>query len=527
MQRTKRMRITVLAMICAAIAGTATAKPLALDPADAERYAAAFDSIAQGDFVDAQIKSVDIQDRALAGHLAFQQLMHPSAHKASFEELAAWLDKYSDLPGADRVHALAARRDPTKAKALKQPLLAGLDWSRIENAARGLATRISGDGARAAREAFYAGDVTRALKLAAASGERWIAGMSAYRLKDYGEAERWLSQVARDGDEDPWLRAGAAFWAARSATQLGDAQRSVQLLRLAARFPETFYGMIAERQVVLQTAETPSQLSQAASTGEFTPVAYTAPDAELSRFIAREPRAHRAAALAQIGRATEAGLELRAGLALASDQAERSLWTSLIMALNAPLSAAADMASAVSRPRVTQISYPTPVLEPKSGFTIDKALVYAIVNQESRFNPEARSPAGATGLMQLMPEAAARAAGDDKLKLDQSPLLDPAFNLRVGQDYVTWLMERGVGYDLLRTVAAYNGGPGTLLRTAQQVGEDDSLLIIESLPAQETRNYVEKVVAGYWTYRKMFGQASPSLDALARGATFVDARLDR
>jgi soluble lytic murein transglycosylase-like protein len=137
------------------------------------------------------------------------------------------------------------------------------------------------------------------------------------------------------------------------------------------------------------------------------------------------------------------------------------------------------------------------------------------------------SPVGATGLMQLMPEAAARAAGDDKLKADMSPLFDPAFNLRVGQDYLTWLMERGVGYDILRTVAAYNGGPGTLAKTAQMLGDEaDSLLIIECLPSLETRNYVEKVMAGYWTYRKMWGQGSPTLDAVATGARFIDARLD-
>ncbi|MDP3594413.1 MAG: lytic transglycosylase domain-containing protein, partial [Phenylobacterium sp.] len=56
---------------------------------------------------------------------------------------------------------------------------------------------------------------------------------------------------------------------------------------------------------------------------------------------------------------------------------------------------------------------------------------------------------------------------------------------------------------------------------------DDSLLIIESLPSLETRNYVEKVMAGYWTYRKKFGMDSKTLDALAMGANFVDARLDR
>jgi soluble lytic murein transglycosylase-like protein len=129
--------------------------------------------------------------------------------------------------------------------------------------------------------------------------------------------------------------------------------------------------------------------------------------------------------------------------------------------------------------------------------------------------------------MQLMPEAAARAAGDDKLKADVRPLFDPAFNLRVGQDYLTWLMERGVGPDILKTVAAYNGGPGLVAKTAQALGPAaDDLLLIESIPAFETRAYVQKVMAGYWTYRQLFGLDTRTLDALAGGAREIDARLD-
>jgi soluble lytic murein transglycosylase-like protein len=186
-----------------------------------------------------------------------------------------------------------------------------------------------------------------------------------------------------------------------------------------------------------------------------------------------------------------------------------------------------SLADRASPPKSYDLDYPTPELTPRNGFTLDKALVYALVRQESRFNPLAVSPIGATGLMQLMPEAAAAAAGDDKLKTDRTPLFDPAFNLRVGQDYFTWLLERGVGHDLVRAVAAYNGGPATIAKTAQMLGESpDSLLFMECLPAQETRMYVQRVLAGYWTYRKMWGQASPSLDALASGDRVVDERLD-
>jgi soluble lytic murein transglycosylase-like protein len=247
------------------------------------------------------------------------------------------------------------------------------------------------------------------------------------------------------------------------------------------------------------------------------------PDPELARFAAERPRAHRAAALAQIGKWDEARQELRAGLGFASNDRERDGWLKLIDVLDA----AAPQKAKVQRRAPNFWEYPTPNLEPKAGFTVDKALVYAITYQESRFNPQAVSHAGAIGLMQLLPESAARATGDDKLMKQPKRLFDPATNLKAGQDYLTWLMDRNTGYDILRTVAAYNGGPGAVAKTLERVGrDDDPLLLIESLPAQETRDYVEKVMTAYWSYKKLWGQETRTLDALAGGARVIDARLD-
>jgi soluble lytic murein transglycosylase-like protein len=187
-----------------------------------------------------------------------------------------------------------------------------------------------------------------------------------------------------------------------------------------------------------------------------------------------------------------------------------------------------EASTVAGEPRIAAISsYPTPDLQPLQGFTVDKALVYAVVRQESAFNPGAVSPKGAVGLMQILPQSAALTTGEDRLKRDASPLFDAGYNLRVGQDYLTWLMQHGMGYDLLRVVAAYNGGPGMVAKTLQALGPDaDDLLLIESLPAFETRAYVQKVMAGYWTYRRLFGEGTRTLDALATGAGQADARLD-
>ena len=505
-----RLRVGACALACSAAAGVSAhaEAPQALTTDDARAYSAAFEATERGDFIEAQMQSAAVKDRSLLGYLSFRELMHPTAHIAAFDELASWLSRFRDLPVADRIFALASKRRPDAATSVPTPVLSLAD---------GPAATPATERGRKARDAFYSGDAKRALALAPAAGERWIAGLAAWRLKAYDQAKGYFAELASDDASDAWTQSAAGYWAARSAQMLGDADAASRFLGGAARNTETFYGMIAARQLQLAgrgDGDSIAQLIQAAY------VAPSGPAPDLAGFVAANPRAHRAAALSQLGRTGDAVQELRAGLTLAGTPQERDAWRGLMGAMGTPL---ADRRQA---PHGADLDYPTPTLEPQAGFTIEPALVYAIVRQESRFNAQAISPVGAVGLMQLMPASAAAAAGDDKLKTDSTPLFDAAFNLRVGQDYLTWLMDRGVGYDLLKTVAAYNGGPGAVQKTAQMLGDaTDSLLLIESLPAQETRNYVEKVVAGYWTYRKMFGEETATLDAAASGRP-VDPRLD-
>lgn len=300
-----------------------------------------------------------------------------------------------------------------------------------------------------AKAAFYGGDVSKALAYAPRGGERWIAGLAAYRMKKFDQARTYFVQVANDLTQDDSLRSAAAFWAARAVTQAGEPEEATPYLRMAAMAPFSFYGMLAQQQLGLNAG---AQLIRVAS-------------------LAGSPTS----------------------------------WSS------------------------SYDDYPTPELFPAGGFTLDKALVYALVRQESRFNPYAVSHAGAVGLMQLMPAAAAYASGDDNMMTNVIPLFDAPTNLRLGQDYFQWLLAEGVGdYDMLKAVAAYNGGPGMLQKTQAKLGDDagDDLLLMECLPARETRNYVEQVMAAYWTYRKKFGEEARTLDAVATGK-LADYRLDQ
>ena len=520
-----------------------------LSPMDERAYREAFASSVRGDFTAAETSLERVRDKALIGHVDFIRLMHPNAYRAEYDELVAWLKAHGDHPGAERVYALALKRKPAGAPDPKAPVFLEVSrtWARVESAAALAGGPAGPDRDRAAREAYYSGDAARALALAPGAGNAWIAGLAAWRLGRYEDARGFFRAVAVDETEDEWLRAGGAFWAARASRAMGDAEQTVAFLRMAAKTPHSFYGMIAQRALELEgvrvgsldawTAPGEPSLLVRASTA---PLLAAPALAEVGAFVKSNARARRAAALMQIGRETDAGLELRAGLAIAKTPAERRQWEGLILALNAPITTAADTTPALSvrRPgppprRRPPTDYPTPELHPAGGWTLDRALVYALVWKESGFNAYAVSGAGAMGLMQVRPVAAARAAGDDHLILNPMPLLDGPTNLRVGQDYFIWLMERGLGggpeaYDVLRAVAAYNAGAGTVLNTIKKVGpEADTLLLVESLPALETRDYVEKVMAAYWTYRRKFGGETRTLDALARGEPLADIRLDK
>ena len=514
-----------------------------LSPADVRAYASAFALMRQGQFEAAE--GVKVTDPLLKGRLRFAKLMHAD-YRSSFDELSAWLDDYRDQPEAVRIYTLAKRRQPNGTEAPLPPEAgaAPADWARVEAQAERLeakaAPRAAADpkapkvtvdaGLQASREAFYAGEVQKAHALAVKSGERWIAGLAAFQLKRFAEAQARFAALSEDETQDEWVRSGAAYWAARAAIAAGEPEAAPQYLTAAARTPYTFYGLIAERQLGLEPAIGPNGLDLGPPPARLDAArppaaAVTGADgAARARLMRSDRRAARAVAFAQIGLKAEAGQEIRAALQGADAQGRR-LWTRLGLALNVPLSSPADLNRA-GRSRFDIAQYPTPDLTPQGGFTIDRALVYALVKQESRFNPEAKSVGGAYGLMQLMPATAARVAGDDKLVRNPAPLKDPAVNLRLGQDYVTRLLEV-VNGDILHAVAAYNAGPGVIMKTVSRLGKDaDSLMAIESMPGGQTREFVERVMAGYWIYRNIFGQDSRTLDAAAANAKAIRAAID-
>src|SRR5690606_15295967 len=184
------------------VASDSDRTPTALSSSDRLSYTTAFDALRRGDLELARSSARQAQDRVLLGQVEFERLFHPT-HVATYDELAAWLETYSDLPMAPRVYTLAMRRLPDGAPEPKRPgNLLERTWAGVTGANDGGVT----DPAKAARVALNNDDLAGAYRTGAQMGDWWSAGLAAWRLHEFSDAFRAFERVADDPTEDPWVR---------------------------------------------------------------------------------------------------------------------------------------------------------------------------------------------------------------------------------------------------------------------------------------------------------------------------------
>lgn len=123
--------------------------------------------------------------------------------------------------------------------------------------------------------------------------------------------------------------------------------------------------------------------------------------------------------------------------------------------------------------------------------------------------------------MQIMPSTAAHvitAGASNKMSAALGNLLDPDFNMALGQKYVQRLAEiPQIGNNLILLLSAYNAGPAKAINWASRKENPDALLFLESIPVRETRNYVARVLPHYWAYSTRLGTPSATLRQMAEG----------
>ena len=314
----------------------------------------------------------------------------------------------------------------------------------------------------------------------------------ALRRSDWPMVAQHIERMSREAQNEPAWR----FWRAR-ALQAGGRDAEAATLLIALSGEPTFYGLLAGEAL-------------GPSMGE--PLRDHAPAAADLAAMAERPGFARGLALHRLGLDFEANREWSWGIADLSDEQliagaelarregwfERSIWT----------------AERTRKVHNYALRYPTPYAEQvrrrASHHTVDPALLYGLIRQESRFNANATSVAGARGLMQVMPTTAnwlAKKLGMSKPG-DQA-LGDPAINLQLGSAYVRHLLDTLEQSPVL-VAAGYNAGPRRAQRWRSQRPLEGAIYA-ESIPILETRDYVKKVLANATVYGRQSGSGGLSL----------------
>ncbi len=318
---------------------------------------------------------------------------------------------------------------------------------------------------------------------------RWQRGWLRYLAGRYEDAERLWREAAAAGP--PGLHAAAAYWAAQSRLRRGLDGRP--LLEQAARWPLSYYGQRARQRLGVAALPAPSR----------GPVLSLPRD----RFARAEVEL---AALGFFREAVEEAVEVvRRG---PSRFARRILAWARARAADLPGSVAAAESLAgpwAQDPTSTErglweLAYPLahlPAVQRWAAlYGVDPYLLLAVMREESRFDPGAVSPAGAVGLMQLLPSAA-RGIDPGVGILD---LTDPSTNVRLGTAYLAGRL-REFGGDVVLALVAYNAGPGAARRFLQLPASDRDEFV-ERIPYAETRAYVKRVLESYGVYRWLYGR---------------------
>lgn len=536
--------------------------PTLLNAEDRTFYRELFAAIDRGDWARVQAMFAQRPDGPLHQMARAEYYTAAGSPRIELDALNSWLAQGVTLPQAEQIAGLAQKRGATATPALPQPqrLITQPSFAKRirprENTdgtmpgavAGGINGKIKADdpaGAKALLDgidsqlsprtraewrskvawSFYIeNDNASAYALAQTAQDGagpwvaegwWIAGLAAWRMNDCTGAADAFARTAQLS-ENAELTAAGHYWHSRALVRCRQPERAAVPLKAAARMDETLYGMLAIEQL-----------------GMTVPKTHEAPDFSKADWQALRdvPNVRTALMLAEIGEDGRADEVLRHQARIGPAQhyqplsrLARSLGlpgTQLWMAYNAPSGGRPEPAA----------RFPAPKWRPVTGWKVDPALVYAHTLQESVFRTKVVSPAGARGLMQIMPAAArdhARALGVAGTATD---LNKPEVNLAFGQRHLEMLRDSPGTQGLLpKVMAAYNAGLTPIARWQYEIKDQgDPLLWIESVPYWETRGYVNIVMRNFWMYERQAGGPSESRIALVQGMwpTFPGARGSR
>jgi len=515
-----------------------------LSQSDRLNYSRAFTMQEQGWWAQANAYAKRVHDPILKPTLVTQRLLNTN-YTPKEAELAQWL---RDFPESEVYATIDARMRQLYPHSLLRPenqkaldaaaqVKKNADLAVTNNVARSASypynPMVRGADLGTWRQAMMAlgdGEYTKAQHLAQTiikrSGTKspagyWIAGLSAWHLDDTVNAHMYFAQMVDCNCGLPAEElAGAAFWAYRASLAINQRVPASRYLRIAAMHPNSFYGQIAEavmrEKPVLQTLQVlPLSASQ-------------------WNLASKDKDIRVLMALSAVNRKEEAK---KLYYQLAKDRPQmhemlQQLGQVLEFSL-LPAELANDANGNYAKRRFA--NYPVPTWHTSISKQHDKALTLAVIRQESGFNPNASSPAGAKGLMQIMPTTASSLMGSRAMEVDvasaddsgafayasdlnDNSLFHIATNLRVGQHYLQKLAALPfIQGNLVFLAASYNAGPRPVQDWKAAVSKEDPLLFIESIPYGETRGYVKNILRNYWVYQYLLDTPTTTAAQIARG----------
>ncbi|HEY9668723.1 MAG TPA: transglycosylase SLT domain-containing protein [Coleofasciculaceae cyanobacterium] len=364
----------------------------------------------------------------------------------------------------------------------------------------------------------------------AAAEYRWKAAKKMAAAGKYKEAWQWAQPITTNNPGSE-LAPEAAFWVGRWAAQLGrQPEAKAAFEHVLARYPESYYAWRSAHLLGWNV-------------GDFTTVRNLTPEVVKPQARPAPPAGSDALKeLYQLGQNSDAWTLWQAEVTNQQEPTVAEQFTDGLLRLGV-----GDHLTGINRiwylslrdtpqersqwqslrkdPAYWYALFPIPYLEPIVTWSqqrqLNPFLVTGLIRQESRFEPEIRSVAGATGLMQVMPGTGSWIA--EKIQLKEYNLKNPNDNIKLGTWYLDHTHQEYNGNSLL-AVASYNAGPGNVASWIAKYGFSDPDAFIELIPFAETKGYVEAVFSNYWNYLRLYNPEIAQMLAQYSTGTPVTSR---
>jgi soluble lytic murein transglycosylase len=345
----------------------------------------------------------------------------------------------------------------------------------------------------------------------------WTAGWLALRFMNKPGAAYERFKYLYDHVKTPISKARAAYWSGRAAEAAGDSENATLWYQKAAKYQTAYYGQLAGARLGLAEA-----LPNAAPP--------TLTEAEISAFSRDDLM--RAALIFHKAGMRDTALKFMDAFVEHHNSKQAYRYAAETASKIGEKREALKIAKEATKEGLFLTAQAFPVItDSLRNVGIEWALVHGVIRQESMFDTTAISPAGARGLMQLMPATAREVAGKMGVSINNEALIsNPSRNIMLGSAYMDGLLRRYDGFYPM-AIAAYNAGPGNVNKWIKMFGDPrqgDINLIdwVELIPIYETRNYVQRVLESVYIYRlrlkgvqKNRDNVNPIHVQLARGGT--------